>query len=77
MRPLQRLIVVASIAFIGTLSASAHPGHGEPGPAHYVTEADHVVPVVLATTAILFCVVAVLALRKKAVAAVARRSDNR
>jgi hypothetical protein len=31
------------IAFLLSLSALAHPGHGEPGAAHYVTEPDHLV----------------------------------
>ncbi|WP_146536765.1 hypothetical protein [Rubripirellula reticaptiva] len=54
-----RAAVLTVSALSSTLMAQAHPGHGEPGPTHYVTEPSHVLPVVMVASLVL-CVAAAL-----------------
>lgn len=47
--------VVVSIVILSTLSAAtavAHPGHGQPGPLHQVTEPVHAAPIVVAAVCV-------------------------
>ena len=46
------------------LTASAHPGHGEPGPAHYVTSTEHVLT--LAVFVLAASILGMLAFRGRA-----------
>ncbi|QDT06180.1 hypothetical protein K227x_45880 [Rubripirellula lacrimiformis] len=59
-----RMLAVAGFVTLSDAAASAHPGHGEPGPLHYVTDANHVVPVVMVTALILGGLYALASLRK-------------
>ena len=57
---MSRLIQTCSLVFALSLPSMvwAHPGHGEAGPAHYVTEPVHAIPFLVAlaviTAAIIF-----------------------
>ncbi len=59
-----RLTTFAALAVTTLATANAHPGHGEPGQAHYVTEPTHVVPVMLAASVTLVVVAAVALWRR-------------
>lgn len=59
-----RITGAAALAVTTIATATAHPGHGEPGPAHYVTEPSHVVPVVMGAAAVFCAVIAVGAWRR-------------
>jgi hypothetical protein len=52
----------APLALLGTLGSPlwAHPGHGKPGPMHYVTEPQHGVVTIAVTGALLLLVVLVV-----------------
>lgn len=59
-----RITGVAALAVTAVTTAAAHPGHGEPGPAHYVTEPTHLVPVLMGAAVVLCTVVAVALWRR-------------
>lgn len=48
-------------------TAMAHPGHGEPGPTHYVTEPVHVLPAMMIAATIFAVVVIANIVRGKRV----------
>jgi hypothetical protein len=43
LRTTSLIVLCSSLA----LNASAHPGHGEPGPAHYMTSTEHLLTLVV------------------------------
>jgi hypothetical protein len=49
---LRNIIPLSSVAFIQT-TVAAHPGHGEGGAAHYVTEPQHAVVNIAAMVSLL------------------------
>lgn len=59
-----RITGVAALAVTAITTATAHPGHGEPGPTHYVTEPMHVLPVAVGAAAVFCGVVAVTVWRR-------------
>jgi len=72
------MVHVVGFSFCGTAIVVAHPGHGEPGPLHYLSEPDHVVPVLLSSAAILCGLIAVrwIHSRRSGLAAVAAVQDK-
>ena len=77
-----RIANVLGCFFCGTAIVVAHPGHGEPGPLHYLSEADHVVPVLISSAAILCGLIAVKWIRSRrsglpAVATVKEKASTR
>jgi len=60
MRKLTRFLLVTAALFLFIPSALAHPGHGEPGPAHYLVEPEHAGVTVLAVFGLVVLAVAVL-----------------
>ncbi len=51
LRPASMVAFVCSFA----VTATAHPGHGEPGPTHYIAEPQHLLTIVAFAVGVAAC----------------------
>ncbi len=52
--PSLRAVSACIAALLAAPFAGAHPGHGEPGASHYVTDPAHVIPLMIIGTVLVF-----------------------